>query len=188
MQNKRNDHPGKGQPPSRTEEINPIVQNLETVADIHKHAERKVSRHQRAIESVTKFLGRPLFLFLILLFVTLWVLVNLLLVAVGQPGFDPPPFTWLQGMLTLSALLQATVILITQNREEKMTQRYRQLDLQVGLLLDQKMSKLIEMIEELPQTRGEQRHDPQAQAMKEAVDPQEALSTLERLLEEPEEQ
>jgi len=132
-----------------SEKIDPIGENIQIIADLYKHAERRASPQQRAIEGITDFLGRPRFLFIILAVVAVWIMVNTLLIKFGLASFDPPPFMWLQGVLALGALLQATMILITENRQNAMTEQRTQLDLQVSLLLDQKMSKLITMVDEL---------------------------------------
>jgi uncharacterized membrane protein len=97
---------------------------------------------------------------------------------------DPPPFSWLQGIIGLSALLMTTIVLITQNRQSKATEQRRQLDLQVNLLVEQKVTKLIALVEELrhdlPQI--ENRHDPEAEAMQQTVDPHQVLKTLNQML------
>ncbi len=54
-----------------SDEADPIDENIQTVAELHKHAENKVSTQQRTIEDMTDFLGRPRFLFIILVFVSL---------------------------------------------------------------------------------------------------------------------
>src|SRR5438067_4514783 len=143
---KEKDHPQ--QPPGGAREENPIRENLQVTAELHKHTERKVSTQQRAIEKATAFLGRPRFLFIILLATSLWMLINTLLAALHLPDFDPPPFLWLQGILSLGSVLMATMILITQNRQDRVTERHRQLDLQTSLLIVQKVSKLIEIVDE----------------------------------------
>lgn len=169
-----------------SEEVDPIGENIQTIADLHKHAEHNISPPQRVVENVTDFLGRPIFLFVILLVVTLWIAVNVLLATFGLPNFDAPPFTWLVGVLTLGALLQATVILITQNRQDLTTERNRQLDLHVSLLLDEKMSKLITMVDELRQDHPalKESTDPQVETLKKTVNPHQSLETLNQLLEE----
>ena len=48
-------------------EADPIQENIRTIADLSKHAEHNISPQQRVIEKVTDFLGRPIFLFIILL-------------------------------------------------------------------------------------------------------------------------
>lgn len=167
-------------------EVDPINENIQTIADLHKHAERSASPQQRAIEKVTDFLGQPRFLFIILAVVTLWIVANILLATFGLPNFDQPPFTWLVGVLTLGALIQATLILITQNRQDVTTERNRQLDLQISLLLDEKMSKLITMVDELRQAHPALKEsvDPQIEALKKTVNPHQSLETLDQLLEE----
>jgi uncharacterized membrane protein len=178
----------KQQAQKDSKEADPIDENIQTVAELHKHAENKVSTQQRTIEDMTDFLGRPRFLFIILVFVSLWIIVNMLLIKLGLPSFDPPPFIWLQGVLSLGALLLATMILITQNREDVMTERRTQLDLQVSLILDQKMSKLIMMTDELRRAHPglENGVDPEVEALKKTVDPHESVKTLNQLLEEEE--
>lgn len=135
---------------------------------------------------MTAFLGRPLFLYVILLFVALWTGINLALADAGLHSFDPPPFYWLQGIIALSALLMTNVVLITQNRQKKLTEQRRHLDLQINLLAEQKITKLIVMVEELrrdlPATRNAR--DPEIEAMMESVNPHEVLATLDQALEE----
>lgn len=169
------------------EAIDLIGQNIETVADLYTHAQRGLSPHQKVIERVTAFLGRPLFLYVILLFVSLWIGMNLALAHAGGSSFDPPPFYWLQGIIALGALLMTNVVLITQNRQKKLTEQRRHLDLQINLLAEQKITKLITMVEELrrdlPCNQGTD-HDPEVEAMMEAVNPHEVLATLDKALQE----
>ena len=178
-------------PPTPAAEPGDLVsQNIEAIAALHAHAERGVSRYQRAIESATALLGRPLFLYLTFAFVTLWVGGNLLAPHLHWPQWDPPPFYWLQGIITLAALLMTTVVLITQNRQGKMEERRAQLDLQVNLLSEQKIAKLISLVEELRRDlpNVQNRHDPEAEAMTTAADPHAVLSALEETLEKVEEE
>jgi uncharacterized membrane protein len=164
----------------------PLNESIETIADLHLRMEGKVGPHQRAIERVTAALGRPRFLYVILLFVSIWVLINGIGMRSGLPPFDSPPFYWLQGTISLSSLLMTTIVLITQNRQNKATQQQRQLDLHVNLLVEQKVSKVISLLEELRRDSSVigDRHDPQAEALQSSVDPHEALASLDNLLQE----
>ncbi len=138
------------------------------------------------MEAVAAFLGRPLFLYLTQAVVLLWVVVNLLLRVHGARLYDAPPFPWLQGLIGLGALLLTIVVLITQNRQGKLAERRAQLDLQVSLSSEQKIAKLIALVEELrrdlPSVKN--RIDPEAEAMSEAADPHAVLEALEERLEE----
>lgn len=162
----------------------PINENIQEIIELHKRAENEVSQQQRTIENMTNFLGRPIFLFIILAFSALWIFVNILLAKIGLTSFDPPPFIWLQGVLSLGALLQATMILITENRQDTMTERRTQLDLQVSLILDQKMSKLITMVDQLRKVHPELANetDPEVEALKQTVDPHESVKALNQSL------
>ena len=163
-----------------------VGENIESIVDLHMRAEKRVSHHQRLIETVTANLGRPAFFYLTLLFVATWIGVNLLLPHLGLKSFDPAPFSWLQGIVSLSALLVTTVVLITQNRHGKLDDLRMHLNLQVNLLNERKVTKLIDLVEELrrdmPQV--ENRHDPQAEAMKEPVNPHEVVKNLHQTLQE----
>jgi len=169
---------------SVTDSNDPMNQSIETLANLHIHMEGKVGRHQRAIEALTAFLGRPRSLYVIILFVILWIGANFLLPHAGRATFDFPPFYWLQGIVGLSALLMTTVVLITQNRQNKAQEQRRHLDLQVNLLVEQKVTKVIALLEELrhdlPQVQD--RHDSEAEAMKQTVDPHEVLATFQQLV------
>lgn len=166
-------------------ELNDFVdQNLEAIIEDQLRTEQHLDQHQRLIETLTKNVGRPRFLYLMLLVVALWVVVHSLLKLFGIATFDPPPFYWLQGLIGLSALSVTTMVLITQNRQAQQTERRRHLDLQVSLLVEQKVTKIISLLEELrrdiPSVHN--RVDSQAEALQETVNPRAVLSTLEDML------
>jgi uncharacterized membrane protein len=149
-----------------------VAQNIETIAHLHTEAEGKVGRNQRTIEKLTASIGQPWALNGILGFVALWVVFN---------TFGP----WLQGLLSLSALLVTTMVLTTQNRYAKRASQRGNLELQVNLVAEQKIAKLISLLEELrrdlPSVRD--RVDPIADAMEESVDPHAVLTVLEDAVE-----
>jgi uncharacterized membrane protein len=80
------------------------------------------------------------------------------------------------------------MILITQNRQSITAERRSQLDLQISLILDQKMSKLITMVDELRRVHPDLENgpDPQVEALKKTVDPHQSIKTLNQLLDEEE--
>jgi uncharacterized membrane protein len=166
--------------------VSPLEQTIASIATLHARSELQVSWHQRTVESVTATLGRPVFLYAILTLVVLWIGVNLGHRYLGIPELDRPPFYWLQGAVTLGALLMTTVVLITQNRQGKIAERRAQLDLQINLLAEQKITKLIALVEELRRDLPivQNRHDPEAEAMTQAADPQAVLEALEETLQE----
>ncbi len=157
-----------------------ISQNIEAVLEFYTREEQKISRSQRILERISGFVGRPIFLGFILLFVALWVLANTVLRRFGMAEFDPGPFIWLQGIVGLGALLTATVVLIKQNRLAKLAEQRAHLDLKVTLLTEQKAAKLIDLLEELrhdlPNVKN--RHDPAAAALQQSMNPDRVLAAL----------
>ncbi len=142
--------------------------------------EHKISRSQRRLEHISGFVGRPLYLGSILLFVAFWMLANVVARPFGLVEFDPAPFFWLQGIVSLGALLTATVVLIKQSRLAKIVEQRAHLDLQVNLLTEQKTTKIIDLLEELrrdlPMVKD--RHDPEAAALQQPTDPHLVLAAL----------
>jgi uncharacterized membrane protein len=161
------------------------VANVDTLAALHARAEQGVSRHQRRIERVAAQLGRPRSLYLIAAFTLTWVGMNVIAACLGLRPFDPPPFTWLQGLIGLGALLMTTIVLTAQNRQNQEAEQRSQLELQVNLLAEQKVAKLIALLEELRRDipTVHDRVDEVAEVMKEPVDPHAVLSALEQSLE-----
>jgi uncharacterized membrane protein len=157
-----------------------IDHNLEALVRLQRREWENTGASQRRVERVSRFVGRPAYLLAILGVAVLWVTYNAAAPSRGWRVFDPPPFSVLQGLLTLIALLTTTIVLITQNRQTKLEQQHAHLDLQVNLLTEQKVSKLILLIEELrrdlPMVKD--RHDPQAATMQEAVNTAQVLEAI----------
>lgn len=135
---------------------------------------------QRVMERISRFVGQPAFLGLILLSVTLWIFANVALREFGRAEFDPAPYFWLQGIIALSALLTTTVVLGKQNRLAKLEEQRAHLELKVNLLTEQKAAKLIDLMEELrrdlPNVRN--RHDSEAVALQQSMNPDLVLAAL----------
>lgn len=165
---------------------NPIHQNIDAVVALHAAGERMVDPHQRTVESLTAWLGRPQFFYGILVGVSVWMIVNSLAPLLGARRIDDPPFFWMQGLLGLVGLLMTTVVLITQNRQGKLAERREQLELQMSLLTEQRTAKIISLLEELRQDlpNVHNRTDHEADALTKTVDPHEVLAVLEAKLEE----
>lgn len=158
-----------------------ISQNIDSILAFYRREEKKISDSQRLLERVGGLMGRPLYLAYVLSFIAIWVVANGLSEGLGFTALDPPPFFWLQGVVSLSALLTTTVILIAQNRESKLEEQRLHLELQVNLLTEQKTTTIIRLLEELrhdlPMVKD--RHDPQATQMQKPMDPDEVLAALE---------
>ncbi len=165
-------------------EHGPVSQNVESILEFYAGEESKISHSQRFVEGMSGSVGRPVFLAGILLIAGLWILANVYSSALGIEQFDEPPFFWLQGIVTLSALLTALVVLIKQNRMGKLQDQRAHLALQLSLLTEQKTTKVIDLLEELrrdlPMVKD--RQDPEVKAFQEHIDPHRVLATIDEKL------
>lgn len=161
----------------------PITQNIESIAAFYKREDQKVTGSQRIVEAISNIVGRPIFLGCIVLFVMLWILANVVAQQLSIVQFDPPPFFWLEGIVSLWALLTTTVVLIRQERLARLEERREHLDLQVNLLTEQKTTKLIHLLEELRQDLPmvKNRHDPESEAMQQPTDPHRVLAEMDKV-------
>lgn len=157
-----------------------ITQNIESIAAFYKREHEKISWSQRLAEKVGNMVARPFFLGGVVVLVVLWILANVCAQRFGIAAFDPAPFFWLQGIVSLLALLTTTVVLIRQERLASLEERREHLDLQVNLLTEQKATKLIHLFEELrkdlPMVKD--RHDPESEAMQQHTDPHQVLAGI----------
>lgn len=161
-----------------------VARSVETIGELYGREEHRVDRHQRAIEALTVALGRPAMLYAVLALVLAWSVGNALAPRLGVRPLDPAPFFWLQGAVSLLGLLVTAMVLVRQNRLGRLAQRRAHLDLQVNLLAEQKIAKLIALVEELRRDLPgvQNRRDTEAEAMAAAADPRAVLQALDATL------
>ena len=132
------------------------------------------------VDRVTALIARPLFLGVVTLAVAGWIGFNTLISSLGYAPPDPAPFGWLIGVISLGAFYSAVLILISQRREDVLAQHHAQLTLQLTLLNEQKIAKIIALIEEFRRDSPQlpDRVDNQAAAMAEVLEPQQLIGAL----------
>ena len=151
----------------------PIARNIADIIELENRELEGLGRAQRWLESVSRAIARPACILGIVLFVAAWIGVNLYGAPFGIPRFDPPPLPWLEGLLTVTALLATTVVLVGQARQSKLAERRAHLDLQINLLTEQKVTTLIHLIEALNPNS-----DPRLSQLKKPTDPARLAAAL----------
>ncbi len=155
--------------------------SMETISELHARTESELNNHQRWIERATLEMGHPRSFYIIVGAAAAWIAWN-----TGVAGWfqlaapDPFPFVAMQGTLSFLALLVATMVLTTQNRLGRRADNRSHLDLQINLLAERKITKLIQLVEELrvdlPMVRN--RLDPVAEAMQNPADSRAVVDAL----------
>jgi uncharacterized membrane protein len=122
-------------------------ENLEVLAQFKDREEAQISGLQLAIERVSRVFGSPAFFAFALAFIAMWIAVNLWGMNHGWRHIDRPPFFWLQGLVSCNALLLTVAVLIRQNRMAQVAEHRAHLDLQINLLTEQKVTKLLQIMD-----------------------------------------
>jgi uncharacterized membrane protein len=122
-------------------------ENLEVLSQFKDREEAQISGLQLAIERVSRVFGSPAFFAFALAFIVIWIVVNMWGVRHGWRHVDTPPFSWLQGLVSCNALLLTVAVLIRQNRMAQVAEHRAHLDLQINLLTEQKVTKLLQIMD-----------------------------------------
>ena len=98
----------------------------------------------------------------------------------GHRSWDAPPFSMLQGAVSLVALYTTILILATQRHEDEMALHREQLTLQLSLLSEQKSAKIIQLLEEMRRDSPyiADRYDREAADMAHPADPRSVLNAI----------
>jgi uncharacterized membrane protein len=161
----------------------PVAENIEAIIEIHRQEAQDIPLHERLLASMASFFSRPIFLYGLLISLGVW-LAGHFINDLGVLPFQLPTFSWGEQGLDAAALLISTGVLIRQSRQESFAEQRTQLMLQLNLLSEKKIAKIIALIEELREDTPdmEQRHDPEAEVMKQAADPLTVLEALKETL------
>jgi uncharacterized membrane protein len=155
----------------------PQRENLEVLANFSDREEASISGIQLVIERISTFFGSPWYFAFSVVFIGAWVLVNSWGKRAGWPHVDEPPFFWLQGIVSSNALLLTVAVLIRQNRMARLAEHRTHLDLQINLLTEQKVTKILQIIVELQRELTALRAHPDTQ-MEEMTKPADANALL----------
>jgi hypothetical protein len=86
-----------------------IEETVRSLAQLHADHHQNATPHERAVARVTALLGHPRFIGGLALVVAAWVTLNLLAAQLGYSALDPPPFSWLEGAVSLGSLSRKSV-------------------------------------------------------------------------------
>jgi uncharacterized membrane protein len=138
-----NEQPATASLPSSAKE------NLELLTRFQDGEDARISGLQLTIERVSRFFGSPAYFAFSVAFILLWIAVNTMGVHEHWRHVDAAPFFGLQGLMCSNALLLTVAVLIRQDRMARMAEHRAHLDLQINLLTEQKVAKILQIIDEL---------------------------------------
>ena len=162
-------------PPAELAQV--VERNIQALLARRREEERTKSLQNRIADGITRFTGSMTFVYIHLVLFGLWIAINL--GWLGLPRFDES-FTILAMAASVEAIFLSTFVLITQNRMAAMADRRADLDLQVSLLAEHEVTKLVKLVSGIAERTGiETRADTDLEEIARDVAPDAVLDELE---------
>ena len=167
-------------PPSGVAHV--VERNIRALLVRHHREEQQASWQERLADGIPRFTGSRRFVCLRLALFGLWIIVNL--PGVPLPHFDPT-FVVLAMVASVEAIFLSTCILMTQNRMTAQAEKRADLALQISLLAEHEITRLITLTTAIAARLGiDACRDPELAELAKDVAPEQVLDTMEAMQEQ----
>jgi len=157
-----------------------LEQNIHTIINSRRAASEQRTSEDRLADTITNISGHIYFVYFHLVWFGVWILINL--GYFGIEPFDPFPFGLLTMIVSLEAIFLSAFVLISQNRLSAEADRRADLDLQIGLLAEHELTRVLKMLDEIQDKLGiENDDDPELQDLEKNVHPEDVLAEIDRM-------
>jgi uncharacterized membrane protein len=129
---------------------NPTQYNIDAIAKLEHGAVVPLSGLATQLQNLSAIMG---FLLAHMILIFGWSLVNLHVIP-GLKAFDPFPFGVLALVVSSESVFLTIFVLISQGRMARQSERRSHLDLQVGMLSEQELTTILQMLQKLCQHMG----------------------------------
>ena len=118
------------------------ARNISRIAELEAKFDEKRTRTDRIADAIADWTGSLSFVILHVCWFAFWILLNTVNVfPIGK--FDPFPFVLLSVIVSCEAVVLSTFVLIKQNRMSSRAEHREKLHLQINLLAEQEVTKLL---------------------------------------------
>ena len=161
---------------SLTEVVN---HNIKVIEDHRRESEQQKTLQDHVADLITRWSGSMLFIYLHVAWFGFWIAANLGLM--GIKPFDPFPYGLLTTIVSLEAIFLSTFVLVSQNRQGALADRRAELDLQINLLSEYEMTRVLTLVDAIARKLEVADCDNSELAeLKQDVKPEELLGELEK--------
>ncbi len=166
------------QSPEQNPQMARIVErNIRALLDRRQQEERTKTTENRLADAITRFTGSMVFVYIHLTIYSIWIIWNL-----GWLGLKPfdPSFVVLAMEASVEAIFLSTFVLISQNRMNAQADKRADLDLQVSLLAEHEVTRLITLVNAIAtKMEIDIAQHPEIQELEKDVRPEKVLDTME---------
>jgi uncharacterized membrane protein len=164
-------------PPPQPDSLNSALErNIATLREREERDRGEAKMHERVAEAVTRFTGSIRFVYLHLALYGFWIVANL-----GWLGVAPwdPSFVVLAMVASVEAIFLTTFVLISQNRMAAESERRANLDLQINLLAEHEVTRLMALVSAIADRLGVEIPRDEIDELKRDVAPEAVLEAIE---------
>ena len=156
-----------------------LRRNIEALQRRRAEEESRAALDERLATAITSFAGSMRFVYVHAAVYGAWIVANLGWIAVLSPW--DPSFVVLAMIASVEAIFLSTFILITQNRMATAADRRAELDVQISLLAEAEITKLVELVSEIAKRMDVpvEQHE-EIEEMKQRVAPETVLDAIEQ--------
>jgi uncharacterized membrane protein len=155
--------------------------NIRALVAERRRLDASQPRQYRIADAITRFTGSMRFVYLHVLLFGGWIVVNLGWIP-GVKPFDPFPFVMLAMWASVEAIFLSTFVLISQNRMAELADKRADLDLQVNLLAEHEITRLIQMVDAIGKhLEVREGREDDLEELKLDVEPEQVLHELEKV-------
>ena len=154
-----------------------IERNIGALIERHKQEEKQKTFEEKLADSIAQFTGSMVFVYIHLVLFSVWILWN-----VGWLGLKPfdPSLVVLAMFASVEAIFLSTIVLISQNRMNAQADKRADLDLQVSLLTEHEVTRLISLVTEIAKKMDiKEAYHPELDELAKDVEPERVLDTME---------
>lgn len=154
-----------------------MIRNIAALRERRAEEERSAGVQDRIADAISRFAGSLTFVVAQLVVVVAWVVINL-----GWVGLKPfdPSFVILATVASVEAIFLSTFVLMSQNRAAVQADRRAELDLQVNLLAEHEVTRMLDLTVAIARSLGLPEAEASALAeLKRDVSPERVLDKLE---------
>ncbi len=123
----------------------------------------------RVVDALTTSFGTIAFLLGNIIIYGFWVLANTGKIP-GIPIIDPYPYSFMNSFVSIEAIFLSIIVLMSQNRENQRDTLRSELGLQVELISEKEITKILGLLREILENQKNHKHDPELEEMTEELD------------------
>jgi uncharacterized membrane protein len=122
------------------------------IADIVKLEPSSKTLGERLAEGITNFTGSLTFVWIHIVWFSLWIILDL--PWWGFKPFDPFPFTFLTMIVSLEAIFLSAFILMAESKQGRLADQRARVNLEVDMIAEREITKLMELVVGIHQHLG----------------------------------